>query len=228
MRFFRGIAVPASTADAVINSILQNGLNRDKGWLMLWEKPKNPDDLFEKPDLSMGDTRGPRETAPVGICFCGEEASAAVYACERNIHSDDDTPILIEIEADPETVAIDGRDFLYTIFQLGDPRKAAPAIERLFGPKILRFAEAAWSSTDQSRRIALCDLAIHNRQIVANHYENRLAIGGRHSTRFHNAFKIKLPIASTAVIRVWRPDFSHQVPAVDVDFTDLLLPPERR
>jgi hypothetical protein len=228
VRFFRGIAVPTSTADTVIDSILQSGLNRDRGWPMVWERPNNPEALFEKPDLSMDDTQGPRETAPVGICFCGEESSAAVYACERNIHRDNDTPILIEIEANPETVAIDGRDFLYSIFQLGDPQKAAPALERLFGPKILRFAEAAWSSTDQSKRIALCDLAIHDRQIVANHYENRLVIGGRHSTRFYNAFKIKLPIEPTAIIRVWRPDSSPKLPPIDVAFTDIILLPERR
>jgi hypothetical protein len=228
VRFIRGIAVPASTADSVIESIFQSGLNRDKGWLMVWEKPNNPEGLFKKRDLSMDDTQGPRETAPVGICFCGEESSAAVYACERNIHRENDTPILIEIEADPEIVAIDGRDFLYGVFQFGDPQKAAPALERLFDPKILRFAEAAWSSTDQSKRIALCDLAIHDRQIVAGHYENRLVIGGKRSTRFYNAFKIKLPIEPTAIVRVWRPDSSPKLPPIDVDFAEIILPPERR
>jgi hypothetical protein len=136
--------------------------------------------------------------------------------------------IRVEIEADLETVAIDGRDFLYGVFQLGDPQKAAPALERLFGPKILRFAEAAWSSTDQSKRIALCDLAIHDRQIVADHCENRLVIGGKRWTRFHNAFKIKLPVEPTAIARVWRPDSSPKLPPIDIDFADIILPPERR
>jgi hypothetical protein len=110
----------------------------------------------------------------------------------------------------------------------GDPQKAAPALARLFGPKILRFAEAAWSSTDQSKRIALCDLAIHDRQIVADHYENRLVIGGRHGTRFYNAFKIKLPIEPTAIARVRRLDSSPKLPPIDIDFADIVLPPERR
>jgi hypothetical protein len=208
----------------VIDSILQSGLNRNQGWLMVWEKPNNREALFEKPDLSMGDTQGPRETAPVGICFCGEESSAAVYACERNIHRDNDTPILIEIEADLEIVAIDGRDFLYHAFQFIDPQKAAPALERLFGPNILRFAKAAWSSPDQSKRIALCDLAIHDKQIVAYHYKNRLVIGGKHSTRFYSAFKIKLPIEPSAIVRVWRPNYSPKLPPIDVDFMDISLP----
>jgi hypothetical protein len=174
VRFFRGIAVPASTADTIIDSILQNGLNRDQGWPMLWEKLNNPEGLFEKPDLSTDDTRGPRETAPVGICFCGEESSAAVYACERNVSHENDTPILIEVEADLEMAAIDGRDFLYAMFQFGDPQKAAPAIARLFGPKVLHFARAAWSSTDHSKRLALCDLAIHDSEVIAHHYRNRV------------------------------------------------------
>ena len=228
MRFFRGIAVPASTADTIIDSILQNGLNRDQGWPMLWEKPNNPEGLFEKPDLSTDDTRGPRETAPVGICFCGEESSAAVYACERNIYRNDDTPILIEIEVDPEIVAIDGRDFLYGVFQFGDPQKAAPALEGLFGRKILRFAEAAWSSTDQSKRIALCDLAIHDNEVIAHHYRNRVVIGGRHSTRFFTAFVIKLPIETASIVRVWRPDSSPELPPIGVDFANVILLPERR
>jgi hypothetical protein len=228
VRFFRGIAVPASTAETVIDSILQSGLNRDRGWPMVWEKPNNPEALFEKPDLSMDDTQGPRETAPVGICFCGEESSAAVYACERNIHRDNDTPILIEIEADPEIVAIDGRDFLYGVFQLGDPQNAAPALEGLFGRKILRFAEAAWRSTDQSKRIALCDLAIHDSEVIAHHYKNRTVIGGRHSTRFFTAFKIKLPIEAASIVRVWRPDYSPKLPPIGVDFSDIILPLKRR
>jgi hypothetical protein len=195
---------------------------------MLWEKPNNPEGLFEKPDLSTDDTRGPRETAPVGICFCGEESSAAVYACERNVSHENDTPILIEVEADPEIAAIDGRDFLYGVFQLGDPQKAAPALERLFGPKVLHFARAAWSSTDDSKRLALCDLAIHDNEVIAHHYRNRVVISGKYSTRFFTAFTIKLPLEPASIIRVWRPDSSPRLPPIDVDFAGMILPLERR
>ena len=228
MRFFRGIAVPASKADTVIDSILQNGLNRDQGWLMLWEKPNNPESLFEKLDLSTDDTRGPRETAPVGICFCGEKSSAAVYSCERNVYRNDDTPILIEIEASSEIVAVDGRDFLFGAFELGDPEKAASALETFFGPKILRFAQSAWRSTDHDKRLALCDLAIHDCDVIAHHYKNRMVIGGRHSTRFFTAFIIKLPIEPASIVRVWKPDTSPELPPISVDFFDIILPLERR
>jgi hypothetical protein len=220
--------VIAGHTDTVIDSILQSGLCRDQGWLMVWEKPNNPKGLFEKPDLSTDDTRGPRETAPVGICFCGEESSASVYARERNVSHLNDTPILIEVEVDPENVAVDGRDFLYSVFQFGDPQKATPALERLFGPRALRFAQAAWSSADQSKRLALCDLAIHDKEVIAHHYRNRAVIGGRNSTRFFTAFKIKLPLEPASIVRVWRPGSSSNLPPIDIDFVDILLPPDSR
>jgi hypothetical protein len=112
MRFFRGIAVPTAEAEDVISSISYGGLDKDHDWLMIWEKPVDPERLFQKHDLSINDTQGPRERAPVGICACGDESSAAVYAWERNRRPGNDTPVLIEIEADPAVVAIDGRDFL--------------------------------------------------------------------------------------------------------------------
>jgi hypothetical protein len=103
-------------------------------------------------------------------------------------YREDNTPILIEIEAAPEIVAIDGRDFLYGAFELGDPEKAAPALETLFGPRILRFAQSAWNSTNHDKRLVLCDLAIHDPEVVADHYRNRVVIGGKYSTRFFAAF----------------------------------------
>ena len=69
---------------------------------------------------------------------------------------------------------------------------------------------------------------LHDRQIVAHHYGNRLVIGGKRSTRFYGAFKIKLPIESNAIIRVWRPASSPKLPPIDVDFADIILPPEKR
>jgi hypothetical protein len=222
MRFFRGIAVPAAVADDVMLSIRQSGLNGDRGQTMLWERLDNPDQLFQKKDLSIDDTRGPRDAAPVGLCFCGDESSANIYACKRNFHREDDTPLLIEIEADLGSVAVDGRDFLYPVFQFGNPEKAIVTLEQLFGSEILRYAEAAWDSPDHRKRIALCDLAIHDNKVVTHHYGNRLVIGGRHSTLFRNAFKVRLPIESSAIVRVWRATPSSEFTASDIELADML------
>ena len=56
---------------------------------------------------------------------------------------------------------VDGRDFLYTLFQLGDPVRARPIVERAYGRAILRFVDRAWSAQNE-HRIALCDLAVQD------------------------------------------------------------------
>ena len=171
-----------------------------------WDKPVDPESLFQKQDLSTSYTRGPRESAPVGTCACGDESSAAIYAWERNKVRENDTPILIEFEADPGIVSIDGRDFLYSAFQLGNTKIFSDPLARLFGHKVLRYAQAAWNSNDgNEKRWAMCDLAIHNEAVVVDHYKNKLVIGGKNYTKFRNAFIIKLPIDPPSIIRVWTP-----------------------
>jgi hypothetical protein len=222
VRFFRGIAVPASKVENVISSISSSGLNRDGGKVYTWQRPVNSERLFQKCDLSRRDTQGSRESAPVGICACGEESSAAHYAWERNKVGENNTPILIEFEADPEVVAIDGNDFLYTAFQFGNSEKMSGALGGLFGPKVLRYAQTAWNSKDQDNRLALCDLAIHDKEVVTDHYKNKLIIAGRHYTKFSNAFNIKLPVGPASIIRVWTPTVFAELPVVDVNLYDLV------
>jgi hypothetical protein len=37
------------------------------------------------------------------------------------------------LDADIADVIVDGLDFLYTVFQMGNPERARPILERLFG-----------------------------------------------------------------------------------------------
>ena len=112
----------------------------------------------------------------MAICACGDDASAALYAFERNMYEKDDTPILIEIEAKPADVAVDGRDFLYTAFQLGSAEKTSDALEGLFGPRVLRYAVAGWNSKDRVESIPMCDLAIYDMDVLVHHYKNKRVI----------------------------------------------------
>ena len=223
MRFFRGIAVPAAEAESVISTISRDGLDRDRGRLMIWEPPADPKRLFEKHDLSIDDTQKRLEGGPVAICACGDDASAALYAFERNMYEKDDTPILIEIEAKPADVAVDGRDFLYTAFQLGSAEKTSDALEGLFGPRVLRYAVAGWDSKDRVKSIPMCDLAIHDMDVLVHHYKNKRVIAGRYSTKFRNAFKIKLPIEPASIVRVWTPTTFSELPPADVSLSDVVL-----
>ena len=222
MRLYRGISVPAANADSIISAISREGLAQGVGWMMIWEKVDDPLQLLEKPDLSLTDTRGPYESLPVAICACGEPRGAELYAWVRNKSKENDTPIVIEIEVDPSNVAVDGRDFLYTTFGLGSRTKTSEALSKLFGPAVLEYAHRAWNSDDSDRRIALCDLAIHDQRVVSHHYCNQLVIGGRHRTLFRNAFKIRLPIPAAAIVKVSRLTAYPGAPPVDIHLQDVI------
>jgi hypothetical protein len=221
MRFYRGISVPASAVQTTITSISVNGLTGIEGWWgMDYLHPGPLDRLFQKLDLTITDTR--TSQAAAGVCACGEESGAAYYAWHHNRGKEDTTPIMMEIEADENLVAIDGRDFLYLAFQFGDPQKARPILERSFGPGVLRYADRAWNEQEHSCRIALCDLAIHDPEVVRAHHASDFVLGGRHGTVFRNAFIVKLPVGPEAIRRVWSPSAAPTLPVPEASLADVL------
>lgn len=127
-------------------------------------------------------------------------------AWQHNRSETDDVPVMIEFQASEHLVAIDGRDFLYSIFQLGDPARAQPLLERAYGTAVLRYAKKAWGSEIQEFRIAMCDLAVHDLDVIKAHHANDIILAGRHRTMFRNAFVVRLPIIPSALIGVWSPE----------------------
>jgi hypothetical protein len=151
MQFYRGISVPRDAADATIREIRAHGLQPGDGqWTMLAAdlKPRL-DEIWSKPTITLEDTR-PKTPNPSWGCACGEEQGALYYACSHNRTAANDTPILIVFEAHFSEAVVDGRDFLYTVFQLGDPKRSRPIIKRIFGSAILRYADRAWSGVERS------------------------------------------------------------------------------
>ena len=222
LRLYRGIAVPASVLCSTISSIKENGLTKGKGhWSgeQSWGLPV--DVLLEKVDLNLCDTRSESVTRPA-IFASGTVESAAYYAWQHNRRSGNDTPILVEFDAAFDRITIDGKDFLYTVFQRGNPEKVRGVIEPLFGPKILTYAEAAWASDDPDRRVALCDLAGLDPDAIAAHYANRIVIGGRYNTHFENAFTVALPVQPHAIVRVWSPKSRPAWRNASVTLADIL------
>jgi len=205
MRFFRGIAVPEEKVERVVATIESQGLSRDQGefWRMHFRHPGDLDALFAKPDLALEDTRPNGAEVDSGVCACGEEAGAAYYAWQHNRKGENTTPIIIEFDVPDDAVSIDGRDFLYTVFQLGEPELARPVLEGVFGERILRYADRAWTSKEQS--VVLCDLACHDPRVIRAHHANRAVLGGRYDTVFRNAFIVRLPIGASSIIRVQSP-----------------------
>jgi len=219
--FYRGIAVPADNVVNVISDIKENGIAGQVGrWHMDHHKP-DPG-LIRKPDLKIEDTR-PKGTGVPAVCACGSIAGAAYYAWDHNKTKQNDTPIVITLEHDFDDVAVDGKDFLYSVLQFGDPTRGRESIRSIFGDRGLWFAEQAWNAEDQGTRIAIGDLMIHHREVVEAHYENSLLIAGRHNTRFHSAFTISLPIRPSQIVDVVVPPQRVRMPRPDVDLFELMV-----
>ena len=119
---------------------------------------------------------------------CGDFEGAARYALRER-----GKPFVITFEVALEEVIIDGKDFLYTVFQLWD-REGTSHRERvrenlsaLFGLATLAWFDRACRETDTMARIGLCDLAVHDLAAIERHYANRTDIAGRHDRLFRSS-----------------------------------------
>jgi hypothetical protein len=217
MRFHRGIAVPADSATESIAAIRSLGLVPGQGWWSMVAHNLKPrlEELWRLPVVTLAATRPVGQTPP-WICACADEAGAAYYASQHNRSTKNDTPLLITFDADAADVIVDGRDFLYTLFQMGDPKRARPVAERLFGSAILRYLDRAWSSGDQEQRVAICDLAVQDDAVVKAHAANEAVIEGRYGTRFRNVFMVRLPVPSERIVDVRAIEIDVCVPDAEI------------
>jgi hypothetical protein len=221
MRLYRGIAVPERAARQCIADICSNGLPVVRGrWQLLFHdlKPRL-DDLRAQDTITLSDTRA-TEDPPDWICACAQQAGALYYACHHNRSKDHNTPLLITFEA--KDIIVDGRDFLYTLFQLGEPSVARPAAIQIFGPGISRYLDRAWASDDQGQRVSLCDLAIQDESVIVAHGSNQTVIGGQHGTVFQNAFMVRAPVAARSIDDVRIVDELVPIPSIDVGLQAVL------
>jgi hypothetical protein len=221
MRFYRGIAVPAEEAASTTADIRQNGLQvRNSGWRMVAQDLKpHLDRLWSLPSIERCDVElVPRDETPHRICTCADKTSALFYACKKNVTTTNTASILIAFDADIADVIVDGRDFLYTAFQLGDPDRARPVLERLFGNAILRYADRAWGTDKRElERVSICDLAVQDHDVIRAHAQNTTAISGRYGTEFCSAFMVRMPIPADQIVTVEAvsaKDFSFPAPEV--------------
>lgn len=224
MRLYRGIAVSETAADATVEAIRRDGLVVEAGfWRMIMNDIKDQlEDLWRAPQLSTDLTR-PQSKEMFGICACAQESDARYYACSHNRRAENTAPILVAFDADPADVVVDGRDFLYTVVQLGNPGTSRNPLERLFGPPVLRYADRAWATSDQDARIACVDLAINDGDVIAAHAASQLVIGGRHRTRFASAFIVRGPVPAERIVSVQRLDHrGYKLPAIDIPLNEAL------
>jgi hypothetical protein len=130
VHFYRRIAIPRRRVSGVIADIRGRGLLPTDGfWRMDFNdlKPQIAE-LRQRPVVTTADTKFKSEK-PSWVCACSDEIGAIYYATEHNRTKEDDVPILIRFDASVRDVIIDGRDFLYKLFQLGEPQRARPVAE---------------------------------------------------------------------------------------------------
>jgi hypothetical protein len=227
---YRGITVEPSEAESIREQILNDGLSVDssKNWGAFHCIDLRPrlNKLLQKDNLATDETRPSRwvKTArggysePIGhypaFCACGDELGASYYALKHNANERDGriVPLLIKFRSLVRDVQVDGRDLLYTAMQCGSSAEHEQNLTRVFGKKVVAYFEHARASDNQDYRVALCDLAIQDPEIVLSHYSNDIVLGGQCGTIFKSAFLVRSPVSSEQIISVTTPSMREFTP----------------
>ena len=233
MRMYRGISVSGGKFEEVCADLRANGLTLTSKATWRFEAVdlrSRIEDLVKKPDLSTDDTRPSRwvETPSGGqrvltgafpvVCACGDELGATYYAIRHNRSDDKNSSILVTFEAQLSDLHIDGRDFLYNfVFQMGHSEGQRRCALEIFGPALARYLDRAWQRNDTQYRIALCDLAVQDLDVIEKHHANTVVIGGRYGTIFRSAFFVRLPVGPERILVVAPPRAMRFEPDITKD-----------
>jgi hypothetical protein len=242
MKLYRGLAIGRSEWIAFQEEVLRDGISthsekaemplfvhdvRDElaSWFAMDAKKLadvGPANHGSDPDRLEWRT-GSASWRPV-ICACGDVCGAAFYAHRAAKSRPDHVSVLLTLRAEPEDLWIDSRDFLCTLFQLGDHDRCKRVLPMLFGGGILRYLEKAHSSTDHRYRVAMAHLACQDLDVIEAHHGNGHVIGGRHKTRFCSAFFVALPLAPSAMVSVELLEGHYAAPRIDISLPELIDP----
>jgi len=235
LKLYRGISLAEQDVDRVIEDIKLNGINvsEEARWeFQITFIKDRVAELFEKEDLFTLDTR-PQKNKPndytMGelinpsktVCFA-DKLGARYYAVKHNKTESKTVPILIETEIDLKNIIIDGRDFLYTCFQflemkdISKQQKQISDLTQIFGNSIEKYLIKSSKTDIQDTKIALCDLATQDDDVIIEHYLNKIILAGRYNTIFRTAFHIKMPINKGDVksVSIIEPNHFYQVPQI--------------
>jgi hypothetical protein len=225
VRFYRGISVPATVADSVVDRIRETGIGWDTRLYRVADLRPRLNELWSSPRLSRSDTRSDDKMLD-WVCASRLRLDALFYACRHNRTKENDAPILICFDADEAEVVVDGRDFLYPVFQFGIPEMVRPWLMKVFGEQIARYSERAWSGADDA--IAVADLAVQDPQVLAAHSQNSAILRGKYGVVFSSSFMVKFPVAPRRIISVDRIDVDeYRQRDHEVDVYSILNPTPR-
>lgn len=241
IKLYRGIAVGYKDADKVINDIINNGLDlsENANWgCFIWKDQVNTNELILKEDLLRKDTEimskfvktrsGERREyleGYKGICFADLDG-ATYYAQKHNKIQDKQVPILIEVNVDLSSIAIDGRDYLYTVFSLlrslSENKLSVIKNDLLlvYGSQIQKYFEKVFLHP-KSDTNAICDLIICDEEIKKSHLKNNHIIQGRYGTLFKSAFFVKMPLEKENVISVKILESDFVIPISQINISNV-------
>lgn len=231
LKLYRGISVDAESSENIKATILRKGIIGTEGkWRAeYFDLKPYLNELLERNDLSVELTRpneyarrteimfgGTTVPATNGIYACGEQNGASFYA-ERE-RRPDQIGLVIEFSMPVSDVLVDGRDFLYNfVFQapaLSESQRVL--IRRAFGARIDRHIDRAFRFENVSRRIAVCDLAVQDPEVIRAHHRNRLTIQGRYNTQFCSAFLVKVPVPPARIHGIRDSRFEPKTPDISI------------
>jgi hypothetical protein len=237
LTLYRGLQVPADDADSIAEAIRSKGFVGDEG-----AYPVNVpniealrgelDALYTKPESVPSNLL---HSGPFRGTYAGGAVETAEHYALHHGHPAGKVPLVVEFVAPISNIFVDGRDFLYTAFQLWDrdgvagSAKQRDLLAALFGNQVLRYFDAAAESDETLRRIALCHLAAFDPEVVVSHHRNRAVISGRYKTRFASAFVVECPVPAVNVVSVQSPGHVPiQTPDVTLDMFLALGAPSGR
>jgi hypothetical protein len=230
MIFHRGIALDPQTADDAIDAIRKTGQLAAKAWwnnsmAMPAEVRARTTELVVSPRTVRDEiNRLPQVPLTYACCQFDDAARYAWRERSRGI------PVVVTFETAIENAIIDGKDFLYTVFQLWDRQgrnhlvRVRAILSTLYGSAILRWFDRARGKNDTQERIGFCDLAVHDLSSVKAHYANLSSIEGRFGTVFRSAFALPATVEPPAISSISTVVDRPQVSARTIPLANVLTP----
>ncbi len=78
-------------------------------------------------------------------------------------------------------------------------------LRKVYGAKIKYFQKTT-QSRDIYYRLVMCDLAVHDLNIVLAHANNKIVIKGRYHVTFRASFFVEAPVRLKEIVGVFEPD----------------------
>jgi len=229
---YRGIALSPEEVDNVKQTIVTEGIqSHGRNWRMaIIDSRDRQLELFNNQSLSTDLTRPSKRVetekgsyseyigAEEGVCACGDLLGASYYAIRHNVTTENTAPFVVKFEVPANKVVIDGRDFLYNfgLQEEGNENKKR-VLSQIFGNKIGKYLDKAWSNQNQNYRIAMADLAIQDIEIIQAHAKNTMVVGGRFKTMFCSAFIAKLPVPANGILDILEPTLLPSSADITID-----------